>query len=300
MIRGSVRSPPEPWCAGDDAALVSGTVACVDSVTFDRHMPPGMTHYQFGWMATAVSLSDLAAMGARPTGVLAAMLLPRELEADCVVDIVKGMDGCAKACGTFVYGGDTKPGAGSISTTALGLMENRNPMTRSGASPGDFVAVTGTLGGPASGYECLVGGWDVVGDFKDAVRNLYEPIPRVAEGILLSGSGAVTSCVDLSDGLATAANSVSEASGVGILFEEGFLPMSPAVAETSRRSGISEADLMTSFGGEYELMFTFNKKRLGDLHDLGLEFSVIGYVDDREGVRLDSDGKERRLEYGRY
>ncbi|NLL94751.1 MAG: thiamine-phosphate kinase [Thermoplasmatales archaeon] len=299
-IRATARPPPPPGRLDDDAVDVAGVIACVDSVTFERHMPPGMSYGEFGWMAAAASLSDLAAMGARPTGILAAMLLPPGMPVGDVLDIVGGMDRCAESCGTHLYGGDTKPGAGSVSVTALGDMENREPMARSGAREGDAVAVTGPLGGPAAGFECLRNGWDPVGGLKDAVASLYSPVPRIDWGVLLSGSGAVTSCIDLSDGLATAANAVCDASGVGMLFEASFLPEGPGVAVASGRLGVPAAELMTSFGGEYELMFTFPRERLENIHSSGVPFHVVGYVDGGDGARLSLDGEERRLEHGRY
>lgn len=299
-IRATVRSPPPPGNLFDDAAMVSGAVACVDSVTFERHMAIGMSYSAFGWMAAAASLSDLAAMGAKPTGILAAMLLPESMPVANVIDIMEGMDRCAESCKTHIYGGDTKPGAGSISVTALGDMCGRKPMSRTGARPGDMVAVTGPLGGPAAGYECLANKWEVEGVFAEAVELLYRPVPRVAWGISLSETGVVTSCIDLSDGLATAANTICEASHVGTLFEASFLPMGPGVAEVSEKLNISATELMTSFGGEYELMFTFPKNSLGKIHSSGVPFHIVGYVDERDGTRLMEDGVERGLCHGRY
>mgnify|MGYP004492342999 CR=1 FL=1 len=110
---------------GDDAAvLTNGTVASTDVVTFDRHFPAGMSYEQFGWYAAAVSFSDLAAMGARPTGFLAALALPGDLDAQAAYDIMSGISQCAEYCGTGIAGGDTKIGPGVVAGTALGTLNN--------------------------------------------------------------------------------------------------------------------------------------------------------------------------------
>ena len=204
---------------GDDAAVLrDGTVVTTDVVTFDRHFPAGMTYEQFGWYAAAVSFSDLAAMGARPTGFLAALALPLDLEAQAAYDIMSGIDQCCEYCGTGIVGGDTKSGPGIVCGTALGTMDGRPPMLRSGARPGDIVAVTGPLGSPAAAFIAIESGVDA----QEAKDSLYVPIPRVAEGSAMAGSGAVTSCMDLSDGLGTALNTLCEASGVGMDVEGCF------------------------------------------------------------------------------
>ena len=132
---------------GDDAAIIGkDTVVSTDIVTFDRHFPAGMTYEQFGWYAAAVNFSDLAAMGARPIGFLAGLALPLDLDSKAAYDIMSGIDQCCEFCGTGIVGGDTKTGPGIVAGTAIGTMDGRKPMLRSGASPGDIVAVTGPLG----------------------------------------------------------------------------------------------------------------------------------------------------------
>ena len=282
---------------GDDAAVIEkDIVITTDIVTFDRHFPVGMTYEQFGWYATAVNFSDLAAMGARPIGFTAALALPPTLDSQNAYDIMSGIDQCAEFCGTGIIGGDTKNGPGIVAGTAIGTMDGRAPMLRSGARPGDVVAVTGPLGGPAAGFAAIEN--DI--DCPEARESLFMPIPRVSEGIELASSGIVSSCIDLSDGLGTALNTICKASGVGIDVEFSFLQHEQYVDEISQKTGIPLEKLLIGWGGEYELMFTADPDRLKKLYDSEIEFSIIGMVNDSGQADLIREGKRSRIDYGEY
>ena len=297
MIRGCIRKAP---CDTDDDAAVipvgrGDLVVCTDSVTFERHKPEGMTFEQFGWMSAAVNMSDLAAMGATPIGIVSALALPKDMDTSDVCTIMTGMDECAEFCGCHILGGDTKPGNGTVAVTALGVMEGRRPMTRKGASPGDVIAVTGDLGAAAAGFLALANGFDI----PDAISALCAPIPRIEEGRILSSTGMVTSCIDLSDGLATAVNTICSMNGCGAIIEWDLLPRSPHVDDVCGRLGIEDREITIGWGGEYELLFTFDRKDAEALYDTGVEFSMIGVVTERDVV-LHRDGKYEEIANGSY
>ncbi len=282
---------------GDDAAIVGkDTVVSTDIVTFDRHMPAGMTYEQFGWYAAAVNFSDLAAMGARPIGLLSSLALPGDLDVQAAYDIMSGMSQCAEFCGTGIVGGDTKIGPGVVAGTALGSMDGRKPMLRTGAKPGDIVAVTGPLGGPAAGFLSLEHGIDA----EEARHSLYVPVPRVVEGAALAKTGVVTSCMDLSDGLGTALNTICKASGVGMEIELSFIPKGPYVDEMATVSGRPVEDLLLGWGGEYELLFTAGEEKLRKLYDAEVEFHIIGIVNDTGNPHLNKEGDRSEIPYGEY
>lgn len=285
---------------GDDAAVVdlggSPVVISADIVTFERHKPDGMTFEQFGWMSAAVNFSDIASMGGRPTALVLSLGIPDTVGEQDVCDIMGGADQCADFCNAHIVGGDTKPGTGFVCGTALGSMDGRKPMTRSGASPGELVAVTGPLGSPAAGHLAIEKGLD----FPDAIESFFVPVPRVEEGIALASSGAVTSCIDLSDGLATAVLTVCESSRVGMDIVLEFLPRGADVEEVSLAASVPEEEMLMGFGGEYELMFTFRKEDTERLYSSGVDFSIIGTVTSGKGARLLSDDSARRIEHGRY
>lgn len=296
-IRKVIKPAKDVVGTDDDAAVLkNGTVITTDTVTFERHKPKSMTYEHFGWMAAAVSFSDLAAMGARPVGMTVALAMPEDLDDSAIYDMMSGVDQCTELCNTHIIGGDTKPGSGMITTTAIGDMEGRKPMLRSGAQPGNIVAVTGTLGAPAAGFHALENGLDA----EEAIFTLMTPVPRIEEGIILSKTGKVTSCIDLSDGVATAANTICRMSHVGMDIEAEFLPEGPDVEDIAEKLRLSKNDLMLKWGGEYELLFTFEKNDLEALNKSGVYFSIIGVVTNDDGAYLCEDGNRRRLNDGQY
>ncbi len=299
MIRTIMTREGAPDGLGDDAAVISvpsgDLVACTDALTFERHMPRGMTYEQFGWMCAAANVSDLASMGARPIGLLASMNVPVSMDIRDVCDIASGIDQCAEFSETYVIGGDTKPGNGTVAVTALGIMEGRRPMTRDGARVGDMIALTGPVGGPAAGYYAIENGIDL----PDSIQSLMVPIPRVEEGMALAGSGLVTSCMDLSDGLGTCLNTLCRASGVGAVVEWGFIPADEGVHKVSEATGIPEEKMLIGWGGEYELLFTFGGDDLDALTELGIEFHIIGKITEGRCL-LHKDDRYEVIEDGSY
>ena len=298
-IMGVIRPSPGIKGTADDAAVIptdGDVVACSDIVTFERHMPKGMSYEKFGWTAAAVNFSDLAAMGARPIGILASLAMPDDMDESELYDIMSGIDQCAEFAGTTFIGGDTKPGHGAISCTALGTMDGRRPMMRNGADIGDVVAVTGGLGGAAAGFKAIENNLEA----EDAIFKLMTPVPLIYEGIELSKCGKVTSCIDLSDGLATAANTICEQSHVGMELVYEFLPIDQDVDEVCERLRIPKKDLVLNWGGEYELMFTFPKSEIETLQKTGVFFSIIGHITDDDGAYLLEDDECVRLGYGCY
>jgi len=298
-IRNIIRQPPGLG-PGDDSAIIPSftgdVVACVDSVTFERHFPKGMSFHEFGWLAAAVNISDLASMGAEPIGLLAALTMPADLDAVSLYDIMAGMDSCARSFGAYIYGGDTKFGYGTVSCTALGTMGGRPPMLRSGAKRGDIIAVTGSLGSAAAEFYAR----------ENNISNMPQPssltmpTPRVKEGIALSSSGAVTSCIDLSDGLAEGARGICSASRVGMDIFFDFLPEGVGVEKVSAETDITKEEMMLYWGGEYELLFTFDKDRKDLLYENDIDFSIIGKVTSDYVPFIVNKNTRKAMDNGKY
>ena len=249
---------------GDDAAvlelargekLVVSTDAFVDGVHVRRGW---LSPREIGWRATAAALSDLAAMAARPIGVVVAMALPDEWHAD-VDELARGIGEAAAYAGTHVVGGDTTRSATlSLTVTVLGAAER--PLMRSGARPGDRLWVTGALGGPLGALRDLERGIEPLP--ADRAR-FARPEPRIREALWLAGQGA-TAAIDLSDGLASDAAHLAAASGVRIVLDLERLPVLDrsgprAGAATAASAGSHPPAVLLDAargGEEYELLVT--------------------------------------------
>src|SRR3990172_9607406 len=193
---------------GEDYLLVT-----TDMLHEETDFPLRMTGWQIGWMSAAVNLSDLASKGAKPLGVLMAVGIPPDTELDFLDEIIKGMDDCTRIYGTQVIDGDTDSHEKlTITGTALGLVNKDLLIKRQGANPGDLVCVTGNLGTAGAALILLQKSIDVD---QHVLKALFEPQPRINEGMALAKTHAVTSMMDISDGLALSLHDIAKASCVG-------------------------------------------------------------------------------------
>jgi thiamine-monophosphate kinase len=219
---------------GDDAAVLAAPdgrfVVTTDMMIHgpDFRLAWSSAH-DLGWKAAASNLSDVAAMGAVPTGLVVAIAAPASTDVTFLEGFADGLrDGCAAmAPGCGVVGGDLSVSATlTIAVTAFGDLEGRPPVVRSGARVGDVVVVSGALGEAAAGLRLLFAEAVVAGepDARAAAALRAErpevvaqlaPTPPIADGRLAAVAGA-TAMIDLSDGLALDARRVATASGVAI------------------------------------------------------------------------------------
>ncbi len=206
---------------GDDAAVIATpdgrVVVSTDVLVEDVHFRQDWsTAYDVGRKAAAVNLVDLAAMGARGTALVIGLAAPAELPVEWALRLTDGLRDEAALVGACIVGGDVVRAAQiSISVTALGDLEGRPPVTRSGARPGDVVVLAGELGRAAAGLALLEQG-ERTGALIDAHRR---PTPPYAAGIALAKAGATSMC-DVSDGLVGDVRHITRASGVLIDLDE--------------------------------------------------------------------------------
>ena len=275
----------------DDCAVIDAgeryLVATTDMLHRKTDFPDIMNPWQMGWMAVAVNLSDIAAMGAEPAGVLIAAGLPPEADLYFIDELFSGFGDCAAYYGTRIIGGDTDSHQElTITGTALGFVEKDLVLRRRGARPGDLLCTTGTLGGAGGGLWAWQHG--VQSEF---ITRLLEPEPRLAEGRALAKSRAVTSMMDNSDGLALSLSDLAEVSHVGFVVQEEALPIAEGLAEMVGQAKALET--VMSAGGDFELVFTVRPE--------GLEAARQGVRADgdrRGGGRGDLDGEGGREETG--
>jgi thiamine-monophosphate kinase len=269
---------------GDDAAvldvppgerLVATTDTSVEGVHFRREW---LNHFEIGYRATAAALSDLAAMGARPLGVLIALTLP-EVDRSEARALATGIGQGAAAVLCPIVGGDLSSGKVlSLTITALGSVAR--PLSRAGAKVGDRIYVTGILGGP----EAALRAWKAGRQPTDADRARFAcPVPRIDAGMALAARGA-TSAIDISDGLAADLTHVAAASKVRMEIDVEKVPRIP---------GISPVDALSS-GEEYEIVVTapsIDVKQFSQ--EFGLSLTEIGrVVAGSPGVSLIGSGEQ--------
>ena len=248
---------------GDDCALVDWgehyLLATTDVISQRMHVPPSATPYQIGWFLVAINLSDIAAMGGEPIGFLAGLTLPRTLDVNFLRELARGMDEATREFGIAVLGGDTKEAdAVVLSGTAFGRVRKDRVLLRTGAKPGDLVVVTGDLGRSGWAARALQAGTDVV----RATELIMRPYARVEEGKLFAESGAVTSCMDISDGLGATLAQMGELGRVAFEIDWAKLP----VYRDVRPLPVAEAQsLAVYWGGDYELVATVRPEKAEEL-----------------------------------
>jgi thiamine-monophosphate kinase len=280
-------------CAVIDLADAEYLVATTDMFHQATDFPEEMSAWQIGWMSAAGTLSDIAAMGAHPCGLLVSIGLP-DLPPAFVESMIEGLSACARECGTAIIGGDTDSHQElTITGTALGRMRKDQILRRRGAQIGDLVCVTGHLGTAGAGMRALELG--LATDGSVVVKKLFEPIPRIAEGIRLAESKAVTSMMDNSDGLSISLYQLAEVNGCGFTIHADSLPVLPALDPDL---GLGpDLELALYAGGDFELLFTVAPEGLDDARN-ACELTVIGEVAPvAGGITLD---KTREIERKGY
>jgi thiamine-monophosphate kinase len=250
----------------DDAAVFGdGFVVTQDMLVEDVHFRRAWTSWRdLGYKAAAVNLSDLAAMGARPSALLVALALPRELEVAAVVELYEGLS----EPGFPIVGGDTNAGPHvTVSVTAVG--EASRVPGRGGARPGDVVVVTGPLGGSAAGFHVLERGLD---GFDDLVaRHLRPPYRLDAAERLAPVAHAL---IDVSDGIAADAARIAERSGCRVVVDVDALPLAPGIEAVG-------GEPFWTYGEDYELLAA-----LAPRDAEALPFPVVGRCEEGSGVAL--------------
>ena len=267
---------------GDDAAVVSSsdgrfvvtTDTMIEGHDFKLEWSKG---YDLGFKAIASNVADVAAMGAKPTALVVAIALPGDTQISWLEDFADGLNAglTQLAPGASVVGGDLASADQIfISVTAHGDLEGLEPVLRSGARPGDILAVAGTLGKAAAGLSLLQSEIaDAKNAFDDLVSIQLRPMPPILAGVLANKAGA-TSMLDVSDGLAKDASRIAKASGVTVQIDKSALLGFEAVLELAALRLEVTPENWVLFGGEdHSLLATFPEGS-----DIPKEFKPIGRV----------------------
>lgn len=281
----AIRPPGEPTLLGpgDDAAVVAApdgrVVASTDMLVEGMHFRRDWSSAEdVGHRAAAANFADIAAMGAVPTGLLVGFGCPADLSLEWAEGFAVGLAEEAAALGVDVVGGDVvRSDVLTIGVTALGDLRGRAPVTRSGARPGDVVALAGRVGYAAAGWLVLKRGFRSPSVVVAAFRR---PDPPYAAGPVAADLGATAMC-DVSDGLVQDLGHIAEASGVSIDIDPGTLVVPDRLRDVGAALGADPLSWMLTGGEDHALVATFPPGvRLPE------QWTAIGTVESGEGVTV--------------
>lgn len=305
---------------GDDCAILDPgrfdlvtTDTLVEGVHFTRTFSSAS---DIGYKSIAVSMSDIAAMGGGPGAFFMNLTLGPDVDENFVDGLLAGMK---EACDVLVPegfevaagGGDItqSPGPTVITITMLGEASPAGPVTRSGALPGDRIALLGPVGLAAAGLAILEGKLEVDAEdphYESLINAHRRPAPRVVAGALLGLYGIPSALIDISDGLAQDLSHILSRSGVGATVEIHNLPRHAALTRLQSEHGFDVLDAMLRGGDDYELLIVVPPARMTKLWDLARrnEWDVhdIGEIRaNNEGLRLVApDGKKLDIDTTGY
>ena len=232
----------------------------------------GMSDWQIGWMSAAVTLSDIASMGADPQYLLIAVGLD---DWKNLAGVMQGAQDCCRKYGAAIIGGDIDHHQElTVVTTGIGIVDRDRIVRRTGAQPGDLVCITGTPG-QAQAY---------LDGYRRHEKALFEPQPRIDEGKRLGMSG-VSAMMDDSDGIALSLYDLISVNDCGFSLDSAKIPRPAGIPEEHAR------ELALFGGGDYELIFTLPPKR----HPVdGVIYTVIGTAIQEKIVLIDGRPLEKR------
>ena len=251
---------------GPDAEVVVSKDLLLEGVHFDLSYTP-LKH--LGYKAASVNLSDICAMGGRPTQLLVGLAVSNRFPVEALEEIYHGLYLACDRYGVDLVGGDTTSSQTGLvlSVTALGQVERGKAIRRSGASATDLLVVTGDLGAAYMGLQVLErekAAWQANPQLQPELQGheyvlerQLKPEPRVDMVQLLHDLGVrPTSMIDVSDGLSSEVLHLCDASGLGCKLFESKIPMDPTVIRLAEEFGINPITAALNGGEDYELLFT--------------------------------------------
>jgi thiamine-monophosphate kinase len=245
--------------------------------------------YLIGWMTVMANLSDLAAVGADPIGVLVAETLPRGASEEDLAALQSGIRDACMCSGAPVLGGDTNFSDRLHTTgTAIGLVSDSRPMKRVHCRPDELLYCTGPLGGGNA-----LAALRVLGNSANSTFS-YRPIARIKEGVSLRPYASV--CMDTSDGLLAALDQLGRLNNCGFALNGSWeMRIAPEARSVASNCGLSPWMLLAGPHGEFELVFTVTSHKTASMHQAaeltGWEPICLGIVTHTPGIELAGWGR---------
>ncbi|MHA1379029.1 MAG: thiamine-phosphate kinase [Candidatus Helarchaeota archaeon] len=283
-------------------------IVTTDLIGKKTHMPPGMTPRQIGRKSVIVNISDLAAMGAKPLGLVMSIGVPSDLDEEVLKEIAKGMNEAAEKYGTCVFGGDTnKTDDIILAGTAIGITKKEQLMTRHSAKPGDILAVTGFLGSAAAGLQILMKNLKVAPEIKNKlIGATLEPVAQLQIAIKIAKLKAITASGDITDGLAWELYKIAAASKCGIEVEEAKIPILKESKRIAEICNMDPMDFVMHIGEDFELVLTIDPNKWKIVKDIckknGVMITKIGKITDKKNIvtMLNKNGEKLILQKKGY
>ncbi len=266
---------------GDGSGMLALTTdSIVEEIETGLYTDP----YLIGWMTVMANLSDLAAVGAEPAGLLVSETLPRGASDTDVTELQSGIRDACLCAGTPVLGGDTSFSDRLHTTaTAVGIIQDGRPMMRVQCNPGETLFATGHMGiGNAFAVLSLMG--HPLPDTR-----FYRPIARIREGISMRPFASI--CMDTSDGLFSALDQLGRLNGCGFHLDSAVDSLiAPQALRAASATRLAPWMLLAAPHGEFELVFTVRQDRIDALHRAAREAGWtpvrLGRATDQPGIRI--------------
>lgn len=281
---------------GDDTAVIETPpgfqlVTTIDALVENTHFFPAAKPEDLGYKSLAISLSDIAAMGAIPRSALLALNLPRADET-WLKAFAEGFFSLAQMHQVDLIGGNIARGPLSITVVVNGIVPKGEAVLRSGAQVGDLIYVTGTLGDAGLALDLLEKNELTSDPFLH--QRFYRPTPRVLAGTALRGFAHAM--IDISDGFYADAEKMLMASGVGGQIYAEKLPLSASMQRHMQMQGKNPWHYALNAGEDYELCFTLPKEKQQSLEQisaaLDCDIRCVGEVISGNALSiLDPQGK---------
>lgn len=264
----SSTQPSVEKSVGDDCAILTPSankqlVMSMDTLVAGRHFPESASPYDIATRALCTSVSDLAAMGAKPLWFTLGLTLP-DVDEPWLQAFSEGLFSIADQYAMDLIGGDTTQGALTITVQVHGEVEQGKVLCRDQAQAGDKVFVTGFLGDGAAALAMIQQQLSVSPEQEKYLHaRFYSPLPQISAGLQLAGIAHAG--IDISDGLLADAQHIANASGVSIELQLESLPQQPLLVDLEQEQ---MRQWMLSGGDDYQLLFTVNEKQLSVVQSL--------------------------------
>ncbi len=296
--------PVPHWDDVNAVSLGGGHCAVLktDMLVWRTDVPVGMTPYQAGRKTVVMNFSDLGAKGVRPQAFLASLGAPNSTPVEWIEEIARGFSEGAREYGGWMVGGDTNEACDIVlAGMAYGVGEEGKLMLRGTSHPGDILATTGGFGHTTATFRILLDGMDAPATLRERlVESVYMPHARVEAGVALAATGAATSCMDSSDGLAVSLHDLLRSSGNGFRLKD--IPLTRDAARFADLHGLDHASLALYGGEEYELVFTVRPGAVEAarkaLRGAGADLIELGEVTSDKRIVYVEGGMEKEVSSG--